>query len=94
MTIKIKDARDLGKREDAQAIVILCVNKSGTIDGVSYGETAFKCQAIGAWLDTLIDHGLSRIPFETVFGWGNDGSPKKLGKTERKKLLQDWGVLG
>ncbi len=93
MTIRIADARNLGKRENAQAVIILCVEHTGTIRGVSYGENKAKCDAIGFWLDGLMSNGLSRIPFETVFGWGNKGKPVPLGKHERRALLRSWGVL-
>jgi hypothetical protein len=75
MKIKIADARRLAKENDQQAIVILGIEKDGTITIVTYGEDKKKCQAIGEWADSLEQHGLLLIPFNTVFGWGNGGKP-------------------
>jgi hypothetical protein len=76
--VLIEDAKALAKRYNNQAIVILGVERDGTVTVVTYGETKYKCRAIGEWAKGLWQHAVSVVPFRTVFGWGNDGKPKAL----------------
>ncbi len=76
--VLIRDAAGLAKRLDAQAVVILAVERDGTVTVVSYGETPFKCKAIGDWAQRLWKKCVSVCPFQTAFGWGNGGKPKKM----------------
>lgn len=73
--IKIKDLNSLANIHDLQAIVMLCVERNGTVSVVTYGEDKTKCKAIGEWGQGLWKHCVSLIPFATVFGWGNKGIP-------------------
>ena len=82
--VKISDAKALVKKYNQQAIVILGIEKNGTIRTVTFGEDKIKCKAIGEWGKSLVEHGLSLIPFQTVFGWGNDG------KSTTKETLSDY----
>ena len=75
MKIKISDAKEILEKYEQQAIVILGIGKNGTVTVVTYGENVAKCKAIGEWGKSLVDRGLSLIPFQTVFGWGNKGNP-------------------
>jgi len=73
--IKIKDLKELAKQHDLQALMMLCVERNGTVSVVTYGENIKKCKAIGDWGQGLWKYGVSLIPFKTVFGWGNEGIP-------------------
>lgn len=43
--VTILDARRMASNFDCQAIVILAVERGGTVTIVSYGEDKFKCKA-------------------------------------------------
>ena len=73
--IKIKDLKALAIKHDMQAIVLLTVERNGTVSVVTYGENIEKCKAIGDWGQGLWKHCVSLIPFQSVFGWGNNGLP-------------------
>lgn len=73
--IKITELKHIAKEKDLQAIVVITVARDGVMSVVTYGETKEKCKAIGDWGQGLWDWAISRIPFTTVFGWGNDGKP-------------------
>ena len=83
--IKITDLKSLAKSRDQQALVVIGVERDGTVTIVSYGETKNKCQAIGWWAKGL-SNILSIAPFRTIFGWGNSGIPKSLDDTELVSL--------
>lgn len=83
--IKIKELQTIADDKDLQAIVVLTVERNGNVSVVTYGETKAKCKAIGDWGQGLWRHAVSIIPFQTVFGWGNDGKP--LGAYESDKPL-------
>jgi hypothetical protein len=72
----IKDAELIAKSNDHQAVVVLTVERDGTVTVVSYGENKSKCKAIGDWAQGLWKYAVSINPFQTVFGWGNGGVPK------------------
>ncbi len=74
--VKISDAKKIAKKLDQQAVVILGVERDGTVTVVTYGENKEKCRAIGEWGQGLLNWAVSLIPFMTVFGWGNGGVPK------------------
>ncbi len=73
--IKIKDLKNLAKLHDLQALVLLTVERNGTVSVVTYGEDKDKCKTIGDWGQGLWKHCVSIIPFTTIFGWGNNGNP-------------------
>ena len=76
--IKISEAARLSKSLDLQAVVIIGVDQKGIVTVVSYGETKAKCKAIGDWAQGLWKYAISLSPFQTIFGWGNKGIPKKF----------------
>jgi len=73
--IKIKDLKTLANKHDLQGIMMLCIERNGTVSIVTYGENKEKCKAIGDWGQGLWNHCVSLIPFKSVFGWGNNGIP-------------------
>ncbi len=76
--VVIEDAKEIARRLDQQAVVIIGVERDGTITVVSYGESKFKCKVIGDWAQGLWKKCISVCPFQTAFGWGNGGKPKKM----------------
>jgi hypothetical protein len=76
--VLIADAESIAKRLDQQAVVILGVERDGTVTIVTYGETKWKCRVIGDWAKGLRKQAISVCPFQTAFGWGNNGKPKRL----------------
>lgn len=95
-TFKIRDAEKLCKDHDLQAVVVLTVERTGTIRITTYGETKKKCKVIGEWGQGLWEYAVTKIPFQTVFGWGNRGQPKTITPEEletvskNKNIPQDW----
>lgn len=75
--VEIEDAKRLAKQLDLQAVVVLTVARDGTVKVVSYGETKAKCKSIGDWAQGLWKYAVTINPFQTVFGWGHGGKPKK-----------------
>lgn len=84
--IQIRDAEVLAKALDQQAVVIVGVERDGTVTVVSYGETKAKCDSIGEWAQGLWRNAVSAVPFQTRFGWGNEGVPKPLSAAELAQL--------
>lgn len=83
----IADAKRIAKENDHQAVVVLTVERDGTVTVVSYGEDKAKCKAIGDWAQGLWKYAVTLIPFQTVFGWGNNGIPKPVtqnGKAQKR----------
>lgn len=70
--------KKIAKEHDDQAVVVVRVQRDGTINVATYGEDKHKCDIIGEWAQKTISDTLPRIPFEPVFGWGNGGAPKYL----------------
>lgn len=75
--IKISELRAIAEQKDLQAVVVLTVTRDGVVSVVTYGENKAKCKAIGDWGQGLWSYAVSIIPFQTVFGWGNNGIPKE-----------------
>lgn len=73
--IKINDLKLLSEQHNLQALMMLCVERNGTVSVVTYGENKKKCKAIGDWGQGLWKNCVSLIPFKTIFGWGNGGVP-------------------
>lgn len=84
--IQIKDAEGLAEARDQQAVVIIGVERDGTVTVVSYGENKPKCDSIGEWAQGLWRNAVSAVPFQTRFGWGNSGVPKPLTAAELAQL--------
>jgi len=82
MTFVVKHARRLAKDHDLQAVVVLTVAKDGVVTVTTYGEDTKKCDAIGKWGQGLWKYAVSLDPFQTVFGWGNNGTPKRITKEQ------------
>ncbi len=82
----IDECKSIAKKNDAQAVVIMRVERDGTVTLSTYGENTLKCNVIGEWAKKSIWGQIARIPFETLFGWGNNGVPKALEKREYMSL--------
>lgn len=83
--ILIEDLKKLAKEKDQQAIIAFCVERDGTVRCVTYGEDKLKCDAAGWWGQGTLNNDIPIIPFQTVFGWGNNGKPKKLTEEQLKE---------
>lgn len=81
----IEECKAIAKQHDCQAVVVLRVERDGTINLSTYGESRHKCGVIGEWAQRTWQH-IARIPFETVFGMGNGGVPKALEMREYMAL--------
>lgn len=73
---------------DIQALrgaLILAVRDDGVIDIATWGSNAAACDAIADWSKEIMDE-LPVAPFQTYFGWGNGGRPKKMPESDLKML--------
>jgi len=84
--VKIEDLKQLTKGRDQQAIIAFCVERDGAVRCVTYGEDKLKCDAAGWWGQGFMLKHISIVPFQTVFGWGNKGTPKALSETQRQDI--------
>lgn len=71
--------------KDLQAICCLIVDRKGVVSVVTYGENKNKCKAIGDWGNGLWSYAVTINPFQTVFGWGNNGIPMKTVEANKTK---------
>jgi hypothetical protein len=67
--VGIKTIEKLAKERNCTGIVLLSVHKDGLVSVVTWGADVRKCRAIGEWGQGLWQFAVSKIPFETVFGW-------------------------
>jgi len=95
--IEIPECKTLAEDHDLQAVVVLSVEKDGTVRVSTYGADKEKCDAIGRWGQDLLHTRLSIAPFQTMFGWGNGGVPigvdvndlLRLSSNERQYILDN-----
>lgn len=78
----LEDAKNLLVSNDLQAVAIVSVMQDGTINVSTYGSTKFNCAVIGDWGQGLLGRGLSVVPFQTAFGWGNNGIPHAVSPSQ------------
>ncbi len=74
----IAECKRIAVENDCQAVVVLRVERDGTLTLSTYGETKHQCDIIGEWAHKSIWPQCFRVPFEPVFGMGNNGEPKFL----------------
>ena len=82
----IDDLKKLAKKRDQQAIIAFTVERDGTVRCVTYGETPVKCRAAGWWGQGFMNKYISIVPFQTVFGWGNGGTPLPLNNAQLHEI--------
>lgn len=74
---------------DFQGVMILKIAQDGTVVVSSYADTPKKCKALGGFATSLLERGISTIPFRTAFGHGWDGIPMFLTAEEVAQLSPD-----
>lgn len=72
-----------------RASMILAVRDDGVIDTATWGIDFQACEDMAEFRDMMMEE-LPAAPFQTWFGWGNEGRPKKL-SAEELKMLGDRG---
>ena len=68
------------------AAVIVGVAADGTVDTATWGVDRKACAAIAKWRDDVLFKCVTVVPFQTWFGWGNNGVPKSLTPAELASL--------
>lgn len=61
----------------SEGIVIIAIREDGWIDVATWGRTQADCGLTGT-LGSAMMKSLPACPFQTWFGWGNQGQPKSL----------------
>lgn len=80
------EAEKLTKKYDLQGTIIIGITKTGSIEYHTYGENKQKSNILGTWMSQWFKKAFTAIPFQTHFGWGNDGEPTPLTEEEWKSL--------
>jgi hypothetical protein len=65
------------KAKPSEGVVIIAIRADGWIDVATWGRTQADCGLTGA-LGAAMLKNLPACPFQTWFGWGNQGLPKAL----------------
>jgi hypothetical protein len=65
--------------------LLLAVRDDGVLETATWGATKAGCAVVAAWRD-VIETEFSVCPFQTWFGWGNGGRPKRLRPEVYEKL--------
>ena len=87
-SVQIADLEKIAKTRNQQAIIAYCVERDGTIRCVTWGEDKLKCEAAGWWGQGLFKANVfAKVPFWTIFGWGNNGRPVPLDAKERLQIM-------
>ena len=89
--VKIADAEALAKKHDLQGVLIVAVRRDGMVESITYGDHPAQKIAMGDYADTVMQHTITKVPFQTMFGWGNDGVPKALMPVEKLILMDEKG---
>lgn len=76
----VGDAQRLLEFFELEAVLIFSVDSRGCLHTATAGANVAKGKAIGWWANGLWGWAkvVSLVPFQTIFGWGNDGKPKPL----------------
>lgn len=90
-SVKIADAEALAKKHDLQGVLIVAIRRDGAVETITYGDHPAQKVAMGDYADVIAEHTITKVPFQTMFGCGNDGVPKKLNIIERLLLADEKG---
>lgn len=80
------DARALARKLNSQAVMVLEIDKAGQAAAVVYAHEEKKYHAMTRWVSGVLRFNLSKIPFQTVFGYGTGGKPTPLTAAEFDEL--------
>lgn len=73
----------------SQGVVLLDIQQDGTVRLSTWTQASgTPAEALAEWARGLGEHGLSVVPFRTVFGWGEDGVPTPLTPEELASLSE------
>lgn len=68
-------------------LVIVAIHHDGVAETATWGKKADDCKALGAYGSEILK-GLPVAPFQTWWGWGNKGVPKRM-SASRLAALSD-----
>lgn len=85
-------AMRLGERTPAaykarNGLVIVGVHSDGMAETATWGKKADDCKSLGSYGSEILN-GLPVAPFQTWWGWGNKGVPKRM-SASRLAALSD-----
>jgi len=89
--IQIEDARRLAVENDMQGVLIFGFRRDGVVESITYGDHPAQKVAAGEIADFIMEK-LTKgyFPMRTMFGFNNEGRPKRLTQVE-KRILQHEG---
>ncbi len=86
--LRVSKADVLRESLNAQAVLIFAVQKDGSVEAVTSGDTPFHDKVVTNWSETFPKSAIGPVPFHTVFGHGTEGVPMPLKPEERASLPQ------
>lgn len=70
----------------AEGVVILAIRDDGRCDAATWGADAAACLTFAKWRDRLVDAVMPKAPFQTYFGWGTEGRPRRMDPNDLAQL--------
>jgi hypothetical protein len=89
--IKIADAQALAETHGLKGVMILGLREDGVAEVITYGDEHVHKIAMAEYAEMIRLRTLTKVPFQTAFGMGNDGVPKALSQVERQILMHENG---
>jgi hypothetical protein len=74
-----------GEVRERAGTVVFGIHEDGTAEVATYGVSRTDCHILGGWGSEFLN-SLTACPFQTWFGWGNDGVPKPFTQAELDSL--------
>jgi hypothetical protein len=76
----------------SRGAVILAIRDDGVIDLATWGEDATACLTTATWGQAMLG-SLPVCPFQTWFGWGNGGVPRRINDARFRDLSEQQRVF-
>lgn len=76
-----------------EGCVMLGVRHDGWLDTATWGINTEACAKMANWRNHILERDVTTAPFQTWFGWGNEGLPKRLAPAAYAALTprqQEW----
>lgn len=80
--------KHMGHLTERQGLVLLAVRNDGSVDVATWGKSSQDCKVLGELGSTELG-ALPACPFQTWWGWGNGGVPKRFPAQTLKALSEN-----
>ncbi|AXQ68786.1 hypothetical protein HOU00_gp339 [Caulobacter phage CcrPW] len=86
--VKRRVEKNMGGLTARQGLVLLAVRNDGSVDVATWGKSSQDCKVLGE-LGSKELGALPSCPFQTWWGWGNGGVPKRFPAQTLKTLSEN-----